>query len=148
MVVRADPGFGSQDDDVAHKSSASNRFRLVIMVRVLAAAGVDIAMPSAAATVDRRGESRGGGIAVPMPLGDSAVLALWVVLELGAAGDDQSFAAPPGAARTNKRKGLLLAGERQVGAAKKSESDLGVAHPLEFYHIGERKQFNVHGPVI
>src|SRR5258706_10636782 len=134
MVARADPGFGSQDDDVAHKSSASNRFRLVIMVRVLAAAGVDIAMPSAAATVDRRGESRGGGIAVPAPHIDIGIR----MLELDPAGDEPFGATLAGAARASKRKGLFFARMREIAAAKQTEGDLGIAHLLDFHRHGNR----------
>src|SRR5258707_9505077 len=102
MVIRAGLRSGPrQRDDVAHRPSPSTRsarLRLVIMVRVLAAASVDIAMPSAAATVDRRVESRGGGIAVPVPHIDIGIR----VVELDPAGDESFSATLPSAARANK----------------------------------------------
>src|SRR5258708_35741861 len=111
MVVRAGLLSGPrQIDDVAHRPSPSTRsarFRLVIMVRVLAAAGVDVAVPAALAAIDRRRESRRGSVAIPVPLGG--------VLDLGAPGDDQPLATPLATpadpTRTCKRERLFFAAD-------------------------------------
>lgn len=101
------------------------RLRLVVPADVHASAVADVAVPAAGA-IDAWRERRRRQIAIPFPLGDAAVLALPVALQVGLARDHERATPAPLMLRALELEHLLVAGE--IVLVKGEERDLGVAH--------------------